>query len=141
MDTDKLSNYPIIQFSNYPIGGIITIVNKQYEIHDRIFIFVTRGLKVVRFLPKTIESKIIIDQYVRALTSVGANDNEADGVSSRKDFIHCYTVARKELKEVRYWLRIIAELYEKLKPRLGNLLQESDELIKIVSSIIVSASK
>jgi four helix bundle protein len=116
-------------------------MQKQYEIHDRIFQFVVRGLKVPRFLPKTIESKIVIDQYVRSLTSVGANDNEADGASSRKDFIHCYTVVRKELKEVRYWLRIIAELYEKLNTRLSNLIQESDELIKIVSSIIVSASK
>ena len=115
-------------------------MDKQYEIHDRIFIFVTRGLKVIRFLPKNIESKIIIDQYVRSLTSVGANDNEADGVTSKKDFIHVYTIVRKELKEARYWLRIIAELNGELKPRLANLLQENEELIKIVSAIIVSAS-
>ena len=113
----------------------------QYEIHERIFIFVTRGLKIVRFLPRSIESKIIIDQYVRALTSVGANDNEADGVSTKRDFIHVYTVVRKELKEVRYWVRIIAELNPSLKNRLQSYLQENEELIKIISSIIVSASK
>ena len=116
-------------------------MSTQYEIHDRIFRFVTRGLRVVRFLPKAIEFKIVLDQYVRALTSVGANDNEADGVTSKKDFIHAYTIVRKELKETRYWLRIIAELSSELKPRLQGLLQESDELIKIVSSIIVNASK
>ena len=116
-------------------------MQRQYEIHGRVFIFVTRGLKVIRFIPKTIESKIIIDQYVRALTSVGANDNEADGVTSKKDFIHVYTIVRKELKEVQYWLRIIAELYPHLKLRLQNLLQENEELIKIVSSIILSASR
>lgn len=116
-------------------------MNTQYEIHERIFSFVIRGLKVVRYLPKTIEAKIITDQYVRALTSVGANDNEADGVTSTRDFIHAYTIVRKELKEVRYWLRIIAELYPQLKPRLQQLLQENEELIKIVSSIIKSASK
>ena len=115
-------------------------MNKQYDIHHRIFIFVVRGLKVIRHLPKTIESKIIIDQYVRALTSVGANDSEADGVSSKRDFIHCYTVVRKELKEVRYWLRIISELYPELKVRLADLLNENDELIKIVSVIIKNAA-
>ncbi|MBI4991468.1 four helix bundle protein [Candidatus Gottesmanbacteria bacterium] len=116
-------------------------MTKQYDIHDRIFSFVVRGLKVVRFLPKTIESKIIIEQYVRALTSIGANDSEADGVTSKKDFIHVYTIVRKELKETRYWLRIIAELYADLKPKLQSLLQENEELIKIVSSIIISAAK
>lgn len=116
-------------------------MKKQYDIHDRIFSFVVRGLKVARFLPRTTESNIIVEQYIRSLTSVGANDGEADGVTSKKDFIHVYTVVRKELKETRYWLRIIAELYANLKPRLQSLLQENEELIKIVSSIIISAGK
>ncbi len=111
------------------------------DIHDRIFRFVTRGLKVLPFLPKTIESKIIIDQYARSLTSVGANDNEADGVSTSNDFIHIYTIVRKELKEVRYWLRIIAELFPLLAPRLINLIQESEELIRIISTIIANTKK
>lgn len=116
-------------------------MSRPYEIHDRVFSFVVRGLRVIRFLPKTIESKVIIDQYCRSLTSVGANDNEADGVTSKKDFIHAYTLVRKELKETRYWLQVVAELNPHLKNRLGNLLGESEELIKIVSSIIVSAAK
>lgn len=116
-------------------------MNKRYEIYERMFQFVAHGLKVPRFLPNTVESKIVIDQYVRALTSVGANDNEADGVTSKRDFIHAYTIVRKELKEVRYWLQIVAELNPGLKERLQGLINESEELIKIVSSIIVSASK
>lgn len=116
-------------------------MSNQYEIHERIFIFVTRGLKVVRFLPRTVESKIIIDQYIRALTSVGANDNEADGVNTKRDFVHVYTIVRKELKEVRYWLRVIAELNPNLKNRLQSLLQENEELVKIISAIIISAMK
>ncbi len=116
-------------------------MRKQYEIHERIFQFVVRGLKVPRFLPKTIESKIIIDQYVRALTSVGANDNEADGVSSKKDFIHVYTIVRKELKETYYWLRIIESTNTQLESRLAALLKESDELIRIISTIITNASR
>ncbi|MBI4065488.1 four helix bundle protein [Candidatus Gottesmanbacteria bacterium] len=113
----------------------------QYEIHDHIFSFVIRGLKVVRYLPRTIEAKVIVDQYIRALTSVGANDNAADGVTSSRDFIHASTIVRKELKETRYWLRVIVELYPQLKPRLQQLLQGNEELIKIISSIIRSASK
>ncbi len=111
------------------------------DIHDSIFHFVARGLKVLPFLPKTVESKIIIDQYARALTSVGANDNEADGVSTKNDFIHVYTTVRKELKETRYWLRIIADLNPRIAPRLTKIIQESEELIRIVSTIIANTRK
>lgn len=114
-------------------------MNQQVDIHERIFRFVTRGLKVIPHLPKTIEAKIIIDQYARSLTSVGANDNEADGTSTRNDFVHICTTVRKELKEARYWLRIIADLYPQLTQRLASLIQESEELIKIISKIIINA--
>lgn len=116
-------------------------MNTQYEIHDRIFRFVINGLKIIKHIPSSVESRIIIDQYARALTSVGANDNEADGVSSKKDFIHCYTVVRKELKETRYWLRILAELYPRLKSQIDPLLKENEELIKIISTIIRNSSQ
>lgn len=111
-------------------------MEKQYAIHERIFQFVVRGLKIPRYLPRTVESKILIDQFLRSLTSVGANDNEADGAASKKDFVHCYSIVRKELKETHYWLRIIGESYPNLKPRLELLLQENLELIKIISTII-----
>ncbi len=113
----------------------------KVDIHERIFQFVTRGLKVLPYLPKTIESRIIIDQYARSLTSVGANDNEADGTSTKNDFIHVYTTVRKELKETRYWLRIISELYPRLQSRLMNLIGESEELIRIISTIISNTRK
>jgi len=116
-------------------------MSKATDIHQRVFNFVLRGLKVIRYLPQTQESKIIINQYARSLTSVGANDNEADGTSTKKDFIHVYTVVRKELKEARYWLRIISNLYDVLAPRLESLLTESDELIRIISVIIANTKK
>lgn len=113
-------------------------MNKPIDIHERMFRFVARGLKVIPTLPSTTEAKIIVNQYARSLTSVGANDNEADGTSTKNDFLHVYTIVRKELKETRYWLRVICELYPKLSTRLINLLQESEELVKIVSKIIVN---
>ena len=109
---------------------------KKFDIHDRIFKFVIDGLKIIKYIPPTVENKIIVNQLVRSLTSVGANDQEADGVSSKKDFLHCYTVVRKELKETRYWFSILSELDLKLKNKFSKLIGENDELIKIISSII-----
>lgn len=109
---------------------------RKFDIHDRIFKFVIEVLKLIKHIPPTVENKIIINQLVRSLTSTGANDQEADGVSSRKDFLHCYTIVRKELKETKYWMSILSELDSKLKIKFLNSIQENEELIKIVSSII-----
>ena len=105
----------------------------KYEIHERIFKFIVNGLQLPKLLPKTVESQIVINQYLSALTSVGANDNEADGAASKRDFIHLYSLVRKELKEVHYWLRIIQELNVELRSRLTSSIQENEELIRIVS--------
>jgi len=113
---------------------------KKFDIHERIFDFVIDTLKTVKYIPLSVENKIITSQLIRAITSVGANDQEADGVSSKPDFIHCYTIVRKELKETRYWLSILSELDGKLKLRFNKLLLENQEIIKIVSTIIKNAA-
>lgn len=96
---------------------------KKFDIHDRIFGFVVDTLKIIKYVPQTVENKIIINQLVRSVTSVGANDQEADGVSSRRDFIHCYTIVRKELKETRYWLLLLVQV-NGLESKLAPVISE-----------------
>lgn len=115
--------------------------SKKFDIHDRIFAFVIRVLKLIKALPKTFENKTFIEQLIRSVTSVGANDQEADGVSSKKDFIHCYTVVRKESKETLYWLRLLVKMNDGYEARMEALLQENQEIISIVSSIIKNAKR
>ena len=67
------------------------------------------------------------------------NDQEADGASTRKDFVHCYTLVRKEAKETNFWLRLIRDTNPTLKPKMGRLMQEGQEITAIVSSIVNSA--
>lgn len=110
-----------------------------YDIHRRIYKLVIRVLTLVKQLPKTSENLIIINQITRSATSIGANDQEADGVISRKDFIHKYSIVRKEAKETDYWLHIISDTNPNLKARMDGLLQESNEIIKIISSILYNA--
>ena len=113
---------------------------KVFDIHERIFKFVVNALRQVKYVPQTEENKVIINQLIRSVTSVGANDQEADGVSSKKDFIHCCTIVRKELKETKYWFSLLSELNPSLLLRFKPLISESDELIKIESSIISKAA-
>lgn len=114
---------------------------KINDIHDRIYKFVIRVLKLIRQLPKTPENLIIINQITRSVTSMGANDREADGTTTKKDFIHKYSIVRKEGKETDYWLNIIADTNDYLKPRMKDLILEGQEIIKIVSTIIYRTKK
>ena len=57
-------------------------------------------------------------------------------MSQQKDFVHKYSIVRKEGKETDYWLNLIADTNPKLKPRMKNIITEGIEIIKIVSTII-----
>jgi len=65
---------------------------------------------------------------------------EADGAESKRDFIHKMSIARKEARESRYWLRITRAAILN-NQEFSALEQESDELVRILSAIIASAKK
>jgi len=67
---------------------------------------------------------------------MGANDQEADGTLTKKDFVHCYTVVRKEAKETNFWIRLVGDTNPVLKPKMGSIIKEGQELVAIISSII-----
>jgi four helix bundle protein len=107
------------------------------DIHARIYRFVINCFKnVVKKIPKTIENIPIISQISSSLTSMGANDQEADGSSSKKDFISKYYIVKKESKETKYWLSVImdTELVDKnvVEPQIS----ECQEILMVVSKII-----
>jgi len=112
------------------------MTNKKYDIYDRIFKFVVSVVKILRLLPRTEESKVIVLQVLRSATSIGANSEEADGSSTGKDFIHCFTIVRKEAKETLFWLKLLSELNPKFSGQLRSLISECGEIVAIVSKII-----
>ena len=116
-------------------------MNKRYDIYERIFRFVIAVIKLTREIPRTEENKVIIAQLLRSVTSMGANSEEADGVSTKKDFIHCFTTVRKEGKESSFWLRLLDELNPKFREYLIKLINECGEIVAIVSKIISKSRK
>lgn len=114
----------------FPIRGI------KYDIHDRIFEFIVKVIDLTKLLPKTSQNLMIISQIMRSVTSMGANDQEADGASSRKDFLHCYTIVRKEGKETLFWLRLIMRTNQSLKLIIEPVIDEGNQIVAIISTII-----
>ncbi|MDV2989112.1 MAG: four helix bundle protein [Dehalogenimonas sp.] len=107
-----------------------------YDIHERIYQFILRTIKLVDTLPKTTSNAIISNQLLRCVTSIGANDQEADGSLTKKDFIHCYSIVRKEAKETTFWLRLIGDTNDNLAHKMGPIIQEGHEITAIISTII-----
>lgn len=78
-------------------------------------------------------------QLIRAGTSVGANMQEADGAETKKDFIHKVSVAYKEARESSHWLATIRASVLKGDSEVTALWQESDELVRILFTILTNA--
>ena len=115
---------------------------RNAELEDRVTKFAARCVKVCEALPvKRIGSANFSDQLFRSSTSVAANYAEATQAESRKDFVHKLKIALKELTESRTWLKIIAEAGYVGKSSLAALIGESDELMRILSSSVITARR
>lgn len=111
--------------------------NTPQDIHSRIYKFVIDCFKnVVKRIPKTTESFSIIGQISSSLTSIGANDQEADGASTKKDFIAKYYIVKKETKETEYWLSVVKDTGLLNREAVEPYIAECHEILMIVSKII-----
>jgi four helix bundle protein len=115
--------------------------NQMIDIHDRIYEFVVAVVKLTKELSKNPQNDVIVYQLMKSATSMGANDQEADGTQSRKDFIAKYSIVKKETKETNYWLNLLGEINSDYDLKLKKLKQEGLEILKIVSAIIINAKK
>ena len=84
---------------------------------------------------------ILSKQLLRSGTSIGANIEEATAAISRKDFIHKLSIASKEARESRYWLKLLKQgnLVEGLN--FDNEIQLVEEINRILTSIIKTSTE
>lgn len=84
-------------------------------------------------------NKRIIEQLVGSSGSIGANYCEANESESKRDFIHKMAIAKKEIKETKHWLRLLARTDKGLENEARALWRETQELLLIFSKIIQSS--
>lgn len=90
-----------------------------------------RQLDVKAGVPRT-----MLNQLLRAGTSIGANVEEGQGSQSKADFISKYSIACKEARETHYWLRLILATELLKESQINPLIEECNELIAILTSIL-----
>lgn len=109
--------------------------NRNFDLEERTAKF---GEAVVAFattLPRNPVTVPIITQLVKAGTSVGANYSEADDAESRLDFKHKIGICKKEARESKHFLRMIAVAVPEKKEAARILWQEAKELNLIFNKI------
>jgi four helix bundle protein len=81
---------------------------------------------------------VISKQLLRSATSIGVNVEEADADYSRRDFAAKMSIASKEARETKYWLRLLKHS-EITKINVDGSLEAVDELVKLLTAIVKTA--
>lgn len=115
-------------------------MSAELKIQERSFLFAVRIVRLCQFLEKQDRvSRTLANQLLRSGTSVGANIEEAQAGQSKADFIAKMSIARKEARETHYWLRLMKESKLLSDSQLSEILQESEEIVRILTSIVKTA--
>ena len=114
-------------------------MNKKFDLEERTAKFGEEIIRFARTLEKNDINRPLINQIIRSATSIGANYMEANGASSKKDFKNKICICKKEAKETKHWLRMLATANPEKSGICRKLWQEAQELTLIFSKIIISS--
>lgn len=112
-----------------------THVLQNFDLEERTSKF---GESIIRLCQKVNLTPIttpIVNQLVKSGTSIGANYCEADDAESKKDFKHKIGIVKKEARETKHHLRMLAVACPDLKAEIRPSWQEAKELNLIFNSI------
>jgi len=109
-------------------------VAKGDDIQARLVNFAVKCLDLCDVIPKSPSGSHIATQMLRSASSAAPNYAEARGAESKNDFIHKLGVVRKELNESLVWLHIVERRGMVSEGTVGPLVNECDELCRIISA-------
>ncbi|MFH2144445.1 MAG: four helix bundle protein [Candidatus Omnitrophota bacterium] len=113
--------------------------DEKTDIRKRNYSFALKVIELIRLVPKSTVGYVLSKQLIRSGTSIGANVEEAQGVSSRKDFINKINIAKKEARETKYWLNLMADSEILKKDNITVLIDECASITNILTAIVKTA--
>lgn len=111
-------------------------VKKYQNLEDRSKELLRQTIRLCKLVGENSFTKRIISQLIACSGSVGANYLEAGGAMSKRDFIKCIKISRKEARECLIWIEGLEEAYERKDVNFEPLKQEYREFTYIFTSII-----
>jgi four helix bundle protein len=83
---------------------------------------------------------VLSKQLLRSATGIGANVEEATAAQSRRDFIAKMTIASKEARETRYWLRLLHKS-QLVKGNYAAQLNSIESIVKVLTKIVKTSQQ
>lgn len=114
---------------------------KPYDLEERTAQFGEAFIDLAKKLPRNPINNRLIDQGMGSVGSMGANYCEANEAESRTDFVHKIGICKKETKETKHWIRLLARANPEFTEAFRKLWQETEELLLIFSTILKNAKK
>jgi methylmalonyl-CoA epimerase len=111
----------------------------QQELSERLWDFAARVGKVVDALPNSRLGHHVAGQLVRSGTSAPPNYDESGAAESRADFVHKLSVALKELRETRGWLRFVVKAELLPEKQMAGHVDEAEQLCRILGKSVLTA--
>lgn len=109
---------------------------KAYDLEERTAVFGENIIDLMKKIPKDLINQRLIPQLVASGGSLGANYCEANEAESKKDFQHKIGICKKETKETKHWLRLLARANPDFSEEFRKLWQEAQELNLILAAIV-----
>jgi four helix bundle protein len=111
---------------------------KKNPVLEKSFAFAVRIVKLYKYMIDEKREYTLSKQILRSGTSVGANIEEALGGYSKKDFRAKMGISYKEIRETKYWSKLLKETAYLEESQFESLYAEADKLGKMLFSIIRS---
>lgn len=83
---------------------------------------------------------VISKQLLKSATSIGANVAEANAAQTKKDFIMKMSIASKEARETKYWLRLL-DKSQLVKYDYSSYLSSIEYIINILTKIVKTSQE
>lgn len=115
--------------------------DNKNQIQEKSYEFALRIIQLVRLMPKDTVGYVLGRQLIRSGTSIGANVEEAQGASSKKDFINKINIAKKEARETKYWLRLIVDSKILGENKVRIAIDECVSIINILTAIVKTSTR
>lgn len=113
-------------------------MKQENIIQTKTYDFDIRTIRLYKHLSATKKAYVLSKQLLRSGTSIGANVEEALGAQTEKDFYAKLSIAYKEARETHYWIRLLADTDFLTIREKNSLLQDLDEILKIIGSIRIT---
>jgi four helix bundle protein len=105
------------------------------------FELAVRGVNFYKWFVCEKKEFIMSKQFLRSVTSVGANVREAINAQSKADFIHKLAISQKECDESMYWLELLKATDYISTSEFDSIHNQCNEVLKIIRSIIITSKK